>query len=785
MTTDPRVADALSLFSGLFIAAKTDPKAERIAELLVEIKEAKNDKQKTALQLETLEALKIQNAEKIQGLTKAKECSSQFADLLTQITKGGDVNDDVINQFQQKCPAESTALLKTIRDQKWNQPIDARQEQSEVNIREKERLAGSSPSLIFLHELKRLVSISKEVFTDSDFNEVCTDALKYGVSKFNMERPAAFEKEFTIDILNQPEGSDEEEAFVEVINIIIQKAGNIRMMVRFNNTAVPGHLSVRQSYMIQDEQQNEQQNALDFDENRTFRGYQFDSNQHIKSTLYCNQEFGNTTREKLIFERVFLEENQASVYDSLKSFIFTAQHGKPLGIFGYGGTGSGKTYTLLGPSDKDRSPENEGILGRVVRDLWVNHVDVNKLEVKMMEIHPYLTTSNNVNEHNSTPDVLTYRCLDLVELEKNKNVTVKNGKVVFKQSTTSQYISYYTMSNHTTSENQQTQAIVKKQSFVPNFDEVYTPNTADRFKSKSISRETFIKEGPQNALVYSKGPDNTEKKIDTIMKEINNVLAYRRSFATDGNKTGSSRSHLIVTLKIYRQNGYNIVYIVDMAGKEYAKEKLDNAFHDSNLLSRAKKITWHMSRGINQSLDGFMRLLAVTKCKWNTEKSKRKSFDHRVKDSTVTVAHKYLINQRCNTGREFMPHVNDKGKRSSYISNNQSTLFDKIGYYNDPLYFLTEELWTDPEAKIMLFACMYPLVQIKVQGKSKNLETFPKSWDIHWGIEENDESLEDKFKRDMGILREMDYVQEIRKKDVVVQDKPGTGKNKSRKGRQI
>ena len=126
-----------------------------------------------------------------------------------------------------------------------------------------------------------------------------------------------------------------------------------------------------------------------------------------------------------------------------------------------------------------------------------------------------------------------------------------------------------------------------------------------------------------------------------------------------------------------------------------------------------------------------------------------------------------------------MPHGDDftktdRGTRKevNYVQH-KGTQFQKILYKDDPMTFITKDLWTDEDSKIMLFACMYPLVQVK----KKNDELFPKNlnplidikkgqakedaWDKHFKIKPNEESLHKKFIRDLGILKEMDYVQKI------------------------
>ena len=541
------------------------------------------------------------------------------------------------------------------------------------------------------------------------------------------------------------------------------------MMVRFNATPIDGK-TVTESYDIP----GSEENALDYSSERRFRGYSLDPNEDIKTTLYCNRTFRKGHSRKLNFERVFLEEDQRSVYDSLKSFVFSAQNGKPLGIFAYGGTGSGKTHTLLGPSD--RTEENEGILGRVVRDLWFSEKNV-KLKVKMMEIHPSVTTSNTGNRQIHVVGAIEYRCLDLVYLRNNGNLTIDDkGRVTFNAARRkSQYLEYFELA---TLNNQQT--MKKMNALFTSFERVYEQEK-DTKKDTNTSVQnlgTFTRkkfdEDAQQALIFDASRDD----IEEVMNDINDTIAYRRSVSTRGNKSGSSRSHLVITLEVTRPENAQSdrVYVVDMAGKEYAEE---NSKWKSGDTISAEDLNWRLSTGINQSLDGFMRLVAVSKCK----RIKGISFD--LSNTTVSGAHNLLRAKKCNSEHEFMPHVGDvEGENiPSYVERNGAR-FRAIEYKNDPMTFITEELWTDEDSKIMLFACMYPLVQIKFEDGfdrhgNQKWKRFPKdsmptsvelgqakedAWDLHFKLRKNEESLHNKFIRDLGILREMDYVQKIGKK---------------------
>lgn len=69
------------------------------------------------------------------------------------------------------------------------------------------------------------------------------------------------------------------------------------------------------------------------------------------------------------FERVLLEEDQEQVYETVKPFLLSALGGKDIGLFMYGGSGSGKTYTSIGDVKDLGNEKNMGIVPRLLSDL--------------------------------------------------------------------------------------------------------------------------------------------------------------------------------------------------------------------------------------------------------------------------------------------------------------------------------------------------------------------------------------------------------------------------------
>ena len=202
-----------------------------------------------------------------------------------------------------------------------------------------------------------------------------------------------------------------------------------------------------------------------------------------------------------------------------------------------------------------------------------------------------------------------------------------------------------------------------------------------------------------------------------------------------------------------------------MAGKEHVVEH-----------TGPKNGAWQTSEGINQSLDAFTRYLALTKCKFpnSVQKEILDKYPLSGNNTNALNVHDALETAICVGKNKKMPHVRDpyyvdtNGKNphrrdGSYVDDNGTHIFKEIRYDDDPLFFLTNSIWMEEDSKIMLFACVYPLVKEKKQKKTSRgitWEYVPKEWNEHF--KETGEKLEDKFTRDIGILREMDFIQKIK-----------------------
>jgi hypothetical protein len=582
--------------------------------------------------------------------------------------------------------------------------------------------------------LQALTTTKMNDFDDRDHDRCVVDVVEFSVNRLELDCREGDPKSLSLEATS----GKTKQTYMQLLELLVQKAGKIRMMVRFRNKPITDdkgtERAVKESYAI-DGDNIMYVGAKD----KKYIGYRLDSHENPHRTLHIRNEHSvnvimkkqggqnypirktRVTEEmKVSFERVLFEDTQSQVYDTLRPFVLSADDGKPLGIFAYGGTGSGKTYTLLGSDD------DPGILTRLLEE-QTHRDDTSRIEVRIFETHP-----------RSEGGTLTHRVVDLVALSKNEAVAV-NADGAFITSDTGQ-VEYYGIKDGVM---QRFAITVNK--LKDDFTNLYgnvEVNTFDKAAFTAFTPDAI--EGNTDSLSVA------EENFRGLVGEVKGVLAYRRVEKTRGNNDGSSRSHLIVSIKVSTRSGVaKKMFIVDMAGKEHVVEH-----------TGTKNDAWQTSEGINKSLDAFTRYLGHTKCTSPAlSLTKTNAFE----------VHQALSKGNCVKNEEKMPHVNDPyiGDREKhtrrdgdYVEQHRE-VYKGIRYVDDPLFFLTRDIWNDKDSKIMLFACVYPLAKVWKTTQNRS-EWIPKSWNNHFneGLVGGEE-LEKKFTRDVGILREMDYIQKI------------------------
>jgi hypothetical protein len=104
-----------------------------------------------------------------------------------------------------------------------------------------------------------------------------------------------------------------------------------------------------------------------------------------------------------IFEKVIFKETQAEVYKLVEPFLMSALNGKNIGLFMYGGTQSGKTYTAFGEGDGDF----KGIVSRMIEA-----IEGRKFQQEVADNIFHNQNNGNDNPHKENLGV-SVRCFEI------------------------------------------------------------------------------------------------------------------------------------------------------------------------------------------------------------------------------------------------------------------------------------------------------------------------------------------------------------------------------------
>ena len=352
----------------------------------------------------------------------------------------------------------------------------------------------------------------------------------------------------------------------------------------------------------------------------TWRGFKMHKNMENKGTKL---EFNTATKQlDLTFERILTDANQEETFQSVKPFVLSALDGKPVGIFAYGATGSGKSFTMLGDSVND-TEEGEGIIPRVVREV-ATHPDIESAYYEAIEISIAGT------------DFANFKYL-IFDISHENNL-------------------FYTL--QVLPESDKTgDAVNVQRCVVPDgWEDKYSVTSANCHKHNASILKYDAEHTFQPVVIKSAGESGQTFNPTAFKKKIKEIESRRRTAWTAGNPNGSSRTHLLTTIICKKKDdGPECrIYLMDLAGHE--------------AIGESKGEEEKLSKGISQSLNhltGFMR----------------------------------IAQKRA------------KGKTNAMMKKRNSDLTGGIAPSVSPLIALTHKIWTVPEGKLMMLACVNPLSQ--------------------------------------------------------------------------
>jgi hypothetical protein len=484
--------------------------------------------------------------------------------------------------------------------------------------------------------------------------------------------------------------------FKRVYDMIVQKKGNVRTVLRFNNmgSKIQNYGTMNAFFAQQDKIKSsnwfglnvvvKEEVVLDVNDMWKITDSSVAHTQMFARWLNLTEIRNNggspyntgklqaeslpTTIEhkELIFERIFTMESQEAVYAGVKPFIVSALDGHHVAVVAYGGTGSGKTYTMgtetLAPLEgvtalKD---ERQGIFARLIDDLTEARI---QFTIQVVEVIPSFPTNARHIEHRVIDLVEAY--LNIMKNEKKKffYTPLQKGTVVKNDGTPFNYCMH------------------DKRKFK---DSLYK---AENGLTDCVQSEIFKKELPGRLQVI-KGLADGRTSAD-IKQDYFGAVKLRKVSDELGN-SNSSRTHLLTTIQLTEKK--NNIYMLDLAGKESLTEApLDN----QKLSPEERKIIQasnELTKGINESLKYLISLIKKKK------------------------VHGKII-------------LNESGTKQITTS------------MKNPLETLMAPLWMTDTSKIMVLACGYPFASqndrpfnLANYRKNKNLDD---GWKTYFDIKED------------------------------------------------
>jgi hypothetical protein len=374
----------------------------------------------------------------------------------------------------------------------------------------------------------------------------------------------------------------------EVFDLLVAKKGNVRMVLRLNNqgNVMRDNNLIKNALFIGDADLKKSNYS---DEIKKWDGIRLKKTEEDEKTfdLYLKrcaprtEEAGHSKKqslkgcpnwvaERMKFERIFTTESQESVFKTVEPFVRSALDGKRVGLFAYGGTGSGKTYTI--GAESGTSKENEGILPRLLETIM--RAKGVTLSYKVIEIVP---------GWDAGAAELKSRMVDLVGMKREEKY-VRNDEGVLK---IIQGATIYSPFNTSTIMRCAFDTIVENlQKFTPSQNDIKSKRVEQLKLQKCYQPNHQLtnatKAGQKGPITCVEQPaqvdiDHAFTKVTVtggdladILKEYYDIVSFRRSEETVGNSK-SSRTHLLTILTLTRDDQTTSdgeIYIINLAGKE-------------------------------------------------------------------------------------------------------------------------------------------------------------------------------------------------------------------------
>lgn len=240
--------------------------------------------------------------------------------------------------------------------------------------------------------------------------------------------------------------------------------------------------------------------------------------EQLKRELNGQKPFTYDQRD---YARIFKSnDTNKQVYESLKDTLDNTLYGRNVMLFGYGYSGSGKTYTLLNQSTNE---ENMGVLLQ-----WMKNTNASINIHSVFEVYP----SFSVNNPPKSDGLSTYSTVE-VKL-KNFELKADNPNVEYRLSCV----------------------------------HVYGEKLDDVSTYKGAMYDYANEEDTWRKFVLSKSRTAENLRVPEFLKYLDEYRTYQRRIRKTANNEHSSRSHMFIVFKVVTTDHTGYLTIIDMAGRE-------------------------------------------------------------------------------------------------------------------------------------------------------------------------------------------------------------------------
>lgn len=407
------------------------------------------------------------------------------------------------------------------------------------------------------------------------------------------------------------------------------------------------------------------------------------------------------TKETTDFSPFINEKNKESLNGLFKSFDQAAT-GYSIVIFGYGLSGSGKTYTLLGEIEQDTQVYHQGVIihgleylsqqgcsieiahifeqynDELFRNINVYQTKVDEIKAKIETLNTQLKSENkyyssqpfdaNGNAKKMTPFQTKTFNITQTKIQKIEN-TIENLKKQLKHFQAKnekqdklqvpKILKYNSQSE--VFQTNKNKPLSINMLFCKIFQYYCIDELKNTFTKSSLSLSDYIEIEEVNLenQDYNLYDDNSQFSKNKLIKILININEYRKAqerIKQTPNNPTSSRSHLYIVFKITNKlQNVGYITIVDMGGRENGFEIIKKYYANTSKFTFSKFFSGEEEADVNTQID-----TALSTQINNLENKIRRTQDQTYK-SVLTKEKKYFESLKKNSSYSQLKTIIEEG----------------------------------------------------------------------------------------------------------------------------